>query len=369
MSMLTRTLSLRAILPVGILLIGVGSPVFAQGTTSEYDVLADDPGAPPFTPTNEVDNEVDQDLDEALRREYDESRQPPPPPPPIDPDLDPPPSKDKGEDEFRLRLRGYAGHYASFLDGLTLSYREGLSGGEEIEFGEGEDLDDDQDLGDIDDVSNGQLYRGWIDLGKYVSIYGGYLQSLHSESVQATDTFTFGRSTFLQGDQIDTRFELRIADLDFVINPVNNRYFTLELHVGARYVFFESRLRTVGGLTDDTESSRLETVLPMIGIGMQFRPIQEIELFVRGRFGHFSYERDAETRVDSDGDVDTIEYKDREATSMELDAGVMIVLFETIGVVGGYRIDYLDLERDVDSRGESVEAFSHGVYAGVVLDF
>lgn len=336
------------------LLLAAGGIALAQG--EEYD--------PPFTPSNE---QVDRELDESLAREYDaegrpiepgpsvpgERRGPPPPPPPEDRD-----------DEWKITLGGLAAHYHTWLREARIAHREGGSGGGRV------DLISQQGAGLDFDAEHSQTYRTWVDFGSWISLEGGYRHTVHRANEASASTFTFGRQTFNAGSLIETKLDLATIDVDFVFKPVNNRWFELALHFGARYVYADVDVARSGDVVGTRERQRIEAAMPVIGLGIAFRPVRGFELFARGRIGHFGYERDgAYVFDDDDGDIDYIAPKEKSATSGELDVGMQVVLFDTIGVIGGWRLDYIDLKREVTQRSEKLKAISHGLYAGMILQF
>ena len=42
---------------------------------------------------------------------------------------------------------------------------------------------------------------------------------------------------------------------------------------------------------------------------------------------------------------------------------------DTIGFTLGYRLDYIEVERDVDERASHYEGLTHGAFAGAILEF
>jgi len=325
---------------------------------------------PEFDPPNQ---ELDRELDESLHRAYEEGFQDgrrdaaPAPAPRRASEPAPDYAAEVGEDDdIRLGLGGIAAHYYTVLQDVTLAHRNGASGGAEIE------LDDDAfDAADYrDDPEHSQTYRAWLDLGRHVSLEGGFRRTVYRSERPTRQSFTYGDTTYAAGDVVDSELDIAIADLDLVIKPVNMDVFELGIHLGARYVRWDTKLARAGNATSPgIEEERLEAAVPVIGLSMAVRPVSALEIFARGRIGHLEYERDEYWRVDDDGDVDHVDAKARESTSVELEAGLMLVLADTIGVVVGYRFDYIDLEREVTGRSEKVEGKSHGGYAGLVLQF
>lgn len=307
---------------------------------------------PPFRTSND---QVNDDLDRSLRREFDEDH----PPPPDVTSAPPPVVVEEDDDRLRLRLGGFAAHYYSQLQDVRLSYREGTSGGEDI------DVDEDDAIADFE-PANTQLYRAWFDIGKHVGFYGGFWRGVFRDTQNTTQQFTFGRQTFLEGEQVSTRVELMTADLDLVIKPVNVRVFELGIHLGARYMFWETEFKSA--VPGRQELSRVEAALPVVGASLALRPARWFEIFARGRVGYLSYDRPQSTRI-HDGDVDTIDAKEKEAKTVEIDLGVKFIFADTIGVIAGYRLDHMKIEREVDNRDEGVKGTAHGVYAGLIIDF
>lgn len=319
-----------------------------------------------FVPPNE---QVDRELDESLRREYGPDgkpverpaprelpAEPAPPPPP------PPGDEDDDRDEWALKLGGLAAHYYTWIEGVRISSREGTSGGGTIE------LDRHNAVADYEG-HNSQTYRAWFDIGRWISLEAGFRRTNYRSAAQPiTAGFTYGRTTFVAGTRVETELDQATIDADFVFKPVNNRWFELSLHFGSRYLYAETMVRNVADPVGQTERERVEMAVPMFGLGLAVRPIPQLELFARGRIGHFGYERD-EAFIFHHDDVDHVTPKEKSATSGEVDAGMQILIADTIGVVGGYRLDYLRVEREVPQREERLRSLSHGVYGGVILQF
>lgn len=324
------------------------------GVASAQDAAKDGDG-PPFRQPNE---QLDQELDESLQKEFDEDHPPatePPPPPGA-------PVAETEDDRLRLRLGGFAAHFYTQLQDLEVKYREGASGGLDVP------IDEDEAVADFE-PENSQLYRAWFDIGRHVSLQGGFWRTVYrSETQPNARDFTFGRETFFASENVSTSFEVMVADLDLVIKPVNNRWFELGLHVGSRYVYWESTIKSADVL-GKTERSKIEAAMPVVGASLAFRPVKVFEIFARGRVGYLDYDRPESTHIDDDGDVDHTSAKHKRSKSAELDVGVKVILFETIGVVAGYRLDYMKIEREVDERTEGVRGTAHGLYAGLILDF
>ncbi|MCO5171482.1 MAG: hypothetical protein M9894_34710 [Planctomycetes bacterium] len=310
------------------------------------------PGADDGPPFRVPSDQVDDELDRSLRQEFDEDH--PAPPPLGEP---PPPPAAKDDDRLRLRLGGFAAHYHAQLQSVRVSYREGLSGGQEVR------LDKHDAVADFD-PANTQLYRAWFDIGRHVSITGGFWRGVFRSSDHAsTESFTFGRTTFLQGERIGTRVEAMTADLDLVLKPVNNRWFEMGLHLGARYMYWETQLTSRADGARQ-ERSRIEAAVPVVGASLAFRPLRWFELFARARVGYLEYDRPS--RRDDFGSLDA---KAKEARTAEIDLGMKFVFKETIGVIAGYRLDHLRLEREVEERTEGARGTVHGLYAGLILEF
>ena len=309
------------------------------------------------------DAQLNRELDETLEREYADPDRPRSRRslPPVDPDRDPPSSRrDRRErdDGFRIRLRAFGGHYAATFRDVQIGYREGLQGG---------------DLVDLDDnlarfgFSHTQLYGGEISLGRWIGLWGGYHEVHHRYQKLNPTEFGFGRAPFAENDIVQTSLEFRTADLDLVVKPLHTQHATIGLHFGARYMLFDSELRSA--LDGQSERSRIESTVPMVGLELRLRPVRFLEAFVLGRIGHFEYERDEAYVRRRNGSVDRYEAKTRSATAAELNAGLSFTLFDTVGLLVGYRLDYFEMERVVDARAERAEGFAHGPYAALMLQF
>lgn len=324
---------------------------FGQGAPEGASPAATEDEGPPFRTSND---QINEDLDRSLRQEFDEDH---PPPPEVT--STPPVVVEEDDDRLRLRLGGLAAHYYAQLQDVRVSYREGASGGGDI------DVDEDDAIADFE-PENTQIYRAWFDIGKHVGFYGGFWRGVFRDDQPTTQAFTFGRTTFLQGEQVNTRVELMTADLDLVIKPVNVRVFELGIHLGTRYMFWETEFKSA--LPGRSERSRLEVAIPVVGASLALRPARWFEIFARGRVGYLSYDRPASSHFD-DGDLHTIDAKEKEAKSVEIDVGLKFIVADTIGLIAGYRLDHLRIEREVDQRTEGVRGTAHGVYAGLILDF
>lgn len=325
-----------------------------------------------FTPPNEV---IDEELDRTLEEEYEgggpSTPAPPPPqprveqvePPPAPPPPPPPPPSRRSRKDIELTLGGVAAHYTSVLRRIEVSYREGGRGGAELKL-------DDERLGTIaePDAEDSQFYRAWLGIGRHIELRGGFWRTVYRDERPAGRTFSYGATTFSQGRVLRTSLDVMTADLDLVLKPLDNSWVTIDLSAGARYAFWRTKFedRVAGPVVG--ERSTLEALIPMVGLGLELRPVSALQLHARARVGHFEYERDEET-VRRHGELHHVEYKEREQTSVEVDAGFSLILDETIGVTVGYRLDHIEMERTVKSRAETVKGTAHGLYAALLLEF
>ena len=338
-----------------------------------------------FTPSNA---ELDRELDESLRKEFDEPALPPPSKRSYDRDDKHGEDGKRGrrkhgkkdrdhdhddDDRFELRLGGMVAHMTTRLQDVTISHREGSQGGAEWELDKVLSLNDDIDLDDLDspdDVwQNTQAYKAWFDIGKHVSLQAGFWRTVYRQDGPAQEAFDFGRSSFSAGQGVETKFDMAVADFDLVVKPINNRYVSLDLHFGGRYIYWNTRVRRTDSATQIEDSSTLEAGVPMAGLGFTLRPLRWFQIYARGRAGYLAYERDAHYVYEGNGQYDYVENKRRKTVSGHVEGGVLFMFARTIGVTLGYRLDYLRVEREVDERESGFEAFSHGVFAGAVLEF
>lgn len=324
----------------------------------------DEDDHPPFNPTNE---QIDRELDASLEREYGPDGRPIERGPRVPGErrgAPPPPSDDDDDDGWEITLGGLAAHYHTYLRTARVAYREGSSGGSRI------DLISQTGAGMDFDPESSQTYRTWIDFGKWVSLEGGYRHTVHRGQDTAANTFSYGTRTYQAGRLVESKLDLATIDADLVFKPLNNRWFEIALHFGARYIYADVDVAETQDPVNTRQRQRTEAAVPMVGLGIAFRPIRGVELFARGRIGHFGYERDAGFVYDEDDDeLDYVPPKEKSATSGELDVGLQVVLFDTIGIIGGWRLDYIDMKREVTQRSEKIRAISHGLYAGMVLQF
>ncbi|MGE0712797.1 MAG: hypothetical protein AB7N76_34220 [Planctomycetota bacterium] len=313
-----------------------------------------------FTPS---DQELNQDLDESLRDEYD-TPPPPPPPPPVCDDED-----DHDSDRLQLRFGGLAAYAWTSLSRVKLSYREGNSGGGKIDFGRSRG----HDRGDNEfEFQNGAgFYRGWIGLGRWVSLQGAWFHGRFQDSnvlggPNGLPPFTFGRTTFRAGEVAQVKHELRVADYDIVLHPLNLSWIRLDLSVGARYAYWGTSITRRTGPYRKEEKA-LEGLLPMAGVGLTISPARPLTLFIRGRFGSIELERKGGYQGRG-RNRRYVEPKTREHTSAELDGGLTLTI-EGIGIILGARIQYLELERTVPERSARFQGYASSLYAGLVFNF
>ncbi len=311
-----------------------------------------------FTPSNE---QIDEDLDRALEQEYQGAAEAPPPPPPP-PDYAGEATRERRGLEVRLGLM--AAYFHAFLNDVKISRVDDGQGGGDIEFARF-DAGDDSPGFEFDGEGTG-TYRAWLDLGKYISLTAGarYARFEDTRTLSAapggTPGFDYGATTFQTGDQLRAEFAILITDYDVVFKPLNNKWVTMELSLGGRYVQWNTELTGESG----HEKDRLEAVLPMVGFGLTLRPIQELSLFGRARVGHLKLEYE-----DDEDSVTVGEKTEREHTSLEADVGLSLIFEETFGFIAGYRFDYIELSRQKGNDSEGVEGVVHGLYGGLIVQF
>ena len=338
------------------------SPLFVS---QAYGQDADDPEA--FTPS---DDELDRELDESLREEFESEPEPdyevvPPykaPPPKVDAERD---------DRLRLRLGGMAAYAWTAFHDLEISHAEGNRGGDTVVF-DGYDEDDDANSFEFENGSG--YYRAWFDIGRYVTLQASYSHAGFSDTAAlsnnpgGTPGFVFGNTVFQTGDVAEVSYTRRVADFDIAVHPLNLDWIRLDVTFGARYVFFGTQVeRHTRGYAKDEKN--LEALIPMIGLGLSIRPVQPFEIFVRGRIGGIELEREEGTYRRRNGERRRVEPFRREQASVEVDAGFSLTLADTIGIIVGAKIDYLEIERENDDERTRFEGTASSLYAGVILNF
>ncbi|RMG12409.1 MAG: hypothetical protein D6731_13895 [Planctomycetota bacterium] len=339
--------------------------LLAAALLAPVSVLADEEPAP-FVPSNE---EVDRELDRALEREY---RSPPPASEPI-PDYAAAEEEEEGARAFGARLRLLGAYWHPAITDLEFYRRVGTNPRQvvKIEDPYEVDLDGDDDL----EGSPGGFYGLTLDLGRHVALRGGFAHATQLENdfqvgaVGGVQPFTYGDTSWGSGDVLELSHEVYLGDFDVVLRPLNNRYVTIDLSLGARYLSWEVEL-TRNLAARPQERERLEAVVPTVGFGLALRPVQALELFASTRVGHLSYEVDAGWRWDDWNDKwEYQERKERESTSVQVDLGLSLTIADTLGVIVGYRYEFIALERDTDAEGKGLEGAVHGLFAGVILQF
>lgn len=341
-----RSLLLSALLGCA----GAGAPAWAQEAGED------------FTPS---ESELDQDLDQSLADEFAEA---PPPERPVVP-TPPPPSGGKTDDRLRLRLGGIAAYAWTGFHDLEISHREGNRGGDTVLF-EGGDGDQSQSF---EFESGSGYYRAWFDIGPWVSLQGAFSHAAFKDTNVLSNTpggtpgFVFGDTAFQTGDAIQVRYTLRLADFDVAIHPLHLDWLRLDVTLGARYVFWQTRFDSVR--SGQNQEKTLEALIPMIGLGISFRPVSPMELFLRGRIGALELEREEGRYRRRDGQTRRIEPFKREQSSLELDGGVAFTIDDTIGVVLGARINYLEIERQTEREQTRFEGTASSLYAGLIVNF
>jgi opacity protein-like surface antigen len=333
------------------------APVFVAGALVVLGVAP--ASAQELSPSNEA---IDQDLDQALEREYEHSDDHPPPPP-AESGVVVATEQDDDDGRGGIRLRLAASYWRAYLRDITLS--DGV--GDAIDELEIYDFDDFKYAGDPDDDPDGQgvvagHYELSLDFNRVVGLRGAFTHARwRGDAVVGTDDvpdgFSYGSTTWGSGDELDVTIELYTADFDLVLRPLNTRYINFDLTLGARYVSWKTELAR-GGIT---EMTHLESVVPTAGVALGVRPVSWFELFGRARVGHLSYEYD-----DDDGEEVR---ESRDTTTLELECGVQVTIFDTVGIMLGYRVEHTEIER-FDGDGEQrAEGTAQGVFAGLTLQF
>ncbi|MEZ0227730.1 MAG: hypothetical protein ACAI25_03840 [Planctomycetota bacterium] len=351
-------------------------------------------------------SDEDRELDRVLRREYGDPNGPPrrrlietpppepvPPPPPVNPNRRAP-SDDDSDREFYVNMGVLGAHWAARLSNARVSSARGGFHGDNVGLTGGQ-----LSGAELDGLSNTQLLRGWIDLGPWFSLDGGANRAFFRDSGQSTRDFVFRGQQFNAGQVLETKFNALIADFNFVVHPVHGRWGRLDVSLGLRYMYAQSQFRDTGlggsgaqpqgvdvivtggggaplfipgpgpsGFSTGKVKQTNEAVIPMVGIGGAFRPVHEheitIEIFGRARVGGFDWEERGYS-YRRDRWVDRRFY----AYSAELDGGVSIILFGTLGVTGGYHFDLAHIERRDMGESDSSDWNAHGPYMGAFLQF
>lgn len=327
---------------------------------------ADDepPTGEEFTPS---EDELDQELDESLRDEYEwvEEEEDPATPAPIP--TPPPSSSDR---EIRLRLGGMAAIGFTGFNDIEISHRKNTRGGDTVLF-DSEDGDQDEAF---EFESGSGYYRAWFDIGSWVSLQGAFSHvsfkdaNVLGTAVGATPGFVFGDTTYQTGSVVEVRHTLRIADFDVALHPLHFDWLRLDVTLGARYVYWETTLdRRSGNYARERES--LEALIPMVGLGISLRPVQPFEIFLRGRLGSIEVERKEGSYRRRNGQREEVKPFKREQSSVEIDGGFSFTFDETIGLIVGARIDFLEIDRTTEDQHTRFEGTSSTLYAGLLINF
>ena len=252
---------------------------------------------------------------------------------------------------------------------IEVSHQSGNRGGDTVSFDGG---DGDQSQAFEFEGGSG-YYRAWFDIGPWVSLQGAFSHAsfkdtnVLSNSPGGTPGFVFGDTVFQTGDVVQVRHTLRIADFDVAVHPLSLSWIRLDVTFGARYVYWQTRLDRVR--SSQIEEKALEALIPMIGLGISVRPVQPMELFVRGRIGALDMERKEGRYRRRNGQSRRVEPFRREQSSVELDAGVAFTVEETVGIILGARINYLEIERETESERSHFKGTASSLYAGLILNF
>lgn len=340
-------------------------------------ILAQEDDAP-FVPSNE---RLDDDLDRSLADEYSSSAEIP-----DAPDVPPSSVDDDDDDRCGIKLRLMGAFWRTQFKEVAFSHREGpgLGTGDIVKMSDPLDSENRITAGprknsDALDGDDAGLYEITLSLGRYVALRGGFQHSdfdyEHTIGVAGNPgPFTFGETTWGVGSVLASEFEISTGDLEVVLRPLNNEWITIDVSVGGRYTMwkteFERKANVLSTTADARERDKLEALVPTVGVGLALRPIKQLEFFARARVGALSYERDADLRWNSYKDRwDRVERLEREAEMVEIDAGISLVLGETIGVIAGYRYSSYELERITDERAHRFEGEVGGFYAGAIIQF
>jgi hypothetical protein len=361
------------------------------------------------TPPGPSDSE-DRRLDEALRRAYGDpngARLPEPTERAPEPRLVPPPtppSDMEDDDRFKIRVGAVAAHWAAQILDATVRSRQnnGSSDSGRLKLdGSGGSV---ADLG----FAETQTYRGWIDLGRWFSIQGGGRHTVfRDQSSASANSFNFGSQSF--AGAYSTKFEITSVDLDLAFHPVMCDWGQLDLTLGARYVASTVQFSATGGqiapvfagpvffpfpgggpplpgpgpfggLPAQAASQSIETAMPMIGIGGTFRPVHirelSVELYARTRIGGIAFGNDdGDHRGRRGGFQNQFQNQnpqDRQRNvdySFEGEVGVSILLFQMIGVSGGYHFEAVSLEKTDSGTTKNADWRVGGPFLGLVGEF
>lgn len=308
----------------------------------------------------QAQDRVDQELDDSLQRAYEHPARPAEPIPDYaEREIE------KERDQFQVTLRLTGAIQGAWLRDLKLVYREGSTGGATVPVmcgGDGWDVQ-----GTLAAIPTVEL-----NLGGYFMIRGSaWGASWRDDQTQVTaaSAFRFGDAQFGAGDRVDSRFDLLTADIQLGAQAVTNRYVRLGLFGGARYLGFETTLERSGGGPYTKEKSRVEALVPTFTITLDVSPTPWLELYVNGTAGWFGYESKDDVSVTINGSPTRMPKTQRKATSLDVEAGMRFIFADHFGIYAGYRLGYLQIEREVPERKEGVRSLTHGPLAGILIQF
>ena len=310
----------------------------------------------------QAQDRVDTELDESLRRTYDQPARAPAEPVPDYAERE----IEKERDEFQVTLRLHAGLQAAFLEDLEIAYREGGTGGDNVEL-----LSSDRSW-DIGEAFAG-IPTVELNLGGYFAIRGSAWGTSWREDENSittnTEAFQFGNTQFGLGETVESQFDMLTADIQLGAHVVTNRYVRLGLFGGARYVGWETTLERVAGGAYAKETSKIEAVVPTFTITFDVSPTPWLEFYVNGTAGWLGYESEDEQTVTINGAPTRVAERSRETTTLDAEAGIRLIFGGHFGIYAGYRVGFLEIEREVPERKEGVRSLTHGPVAGLLIQF
>lgn len=308
----------------------------------------------------QAQDRVDQELDDSLRRTYDGPVRPSEPIPDYaEREIE------KERDQFQVTLRLIAGVQLAWFEDLDIVYREGATGGQTASLLSG------QSDWEIEE-GGAALPTVELNLGGYFVIRGAAWGGTWREDqnlLTNASALRFGETQFSAGQTVESQFDMLSADIQLGAHVVTHRYVRLGLFGGARYVGWETKLERVAGGPYVKETSRIESVVPTFTLTLDVSPTPWLELYVNGTAGWFGYETEDEVLVTLNGSPTRVPEKRRETTTLDAEGGLRLIFASHFGIYVGYRVGYLEIEREVPERKEGAKALAHGPVAGLLFQF
>lgn len=225
-------------------------------------------------------------------------------------------------------------------------------------------------IADFENRYGSPLLRLEIGLHPVISLGAQFYRvDLTSERRIQNSGFTFDGQNFSFGQNIESQFDVTSADLYLNVHFLNIGSLQFDLLAGLRYFKLNLEYQAVETARPPAHQ-RFEHLLPMVGFGVLWQPINWLHLFGRWQFGAFKYSSSNSNSANASRATENL------VVVFAAEAGLRFTIYETVEFQLGARFENFEVNRDQKSNSLGSASSKHeikgsigGPYLGLTIKF